>query len=57
MLAEAFGAGIPTGLGATRTGLGAEGDDTATITALMESYRARGMSESAARAAATGRPY
>jgi len=60
MLAEAFGAGQPTGLGsAATTGVTTTTPvDTAAVeTALIESYVARGMSQTAAKLAVTGRPF
>jgi hypothetical protein len=62
MLAEAFGAGQPTGLGsATTTGvtttMAPQVDAAAVEAALVESYVARGMSHAAAKLAVTGRPF
>lgn len=55
-LAEAFGVGAVAGVGTTTTGVTAAPVDTAQVrTQLIETYRARGMSESAATIAADGR--
>jgi hypothetical protein len=57
MLAEAFGAGQPTGLGSTTTtGVTTAPTDTAAVRQrLIEAYMAQGMSQKAATIAATGR--
>jgi hypothetical protein len=58
LLAEAFGCGQPAGVGAAPVGVTTSRiDDTETTSALIESYRARGMSADAAKLAATGRPF
>jgi hypothetical protein len=55
-LAEGDGAGQPRGLGESATSSASPVPDAATVTALEETYKSRGLSPEAARLAAVGRP-
>ncbi|WP_433329989.1 hypothetical protein [Spirillospora sp. CA-294931] len=56
-LAEQAGIGTPRGLGETQPTGAAPADAAKTTQALVESYKANGLSERAAHLAATGRPF
>jgi hypothetical protein len=55
-LDEQTGAGTPRGLGESTSPGTAAAPDPATVTALEETYKSRGLSPEAARLAAAGRP-